>query len=158
MTSEIIEEFHKKNFIIWTAILGGMIAIVIVTFVLDGARTFTPIKETVQVKNILFTVAIVLTIGILFLKRLIFVPQKIVEKIKETPAEDREKKLFSQLRINYIIIWAMGETVLFLGFVEYVFILNFDSFLIYAVVGLYAVIINIPRKIFIEKSLELLSE
>ncbi len=157
MTSEIIEDFHKKNTIIWSAILGCMILLFLVTIMLDRSNIFTPIEESVQVKNILFTFAIILAVGILFLKRIFFVPQKIVEKIKSSAPEDREENLFSQLRMNYIIIWAMGETILLLGFIEYVFVLNFD-FLIYAVVGLYALIINIPRKKIVEKSLELLSE
>lgn len=158
MNSEYIEEFHKKLFIIWAAILSGMVILFVVIFVFDRSQVFTPIENPLKVKNVLFTVAIVMAVGILFLKRVVFQPQKIAEKIKASAPENPEKSLLNRLRNNYIIVWAMGETILFLGFIEYIFITNFESFIIYAFVGLYAVIINLPQKNFIQKNLELLNE
>ncbi len=158
MTTQNIEKFNKNNFIIWITILLGMMIMCIVTYVLDSSQTFIPVQETKQVKNVLFLMALILAISILFLKRSVFVSKKIVEKLQSASNENREQLLLARLRKNYIIVWILGEMILFLGFIEFVFIVDFNSFLIYAVVGLYAVVINFPRRALVAKSLELLSE
>ena len=158
MNTQNTEKFIRNNFVIWVSIVLGMGVMCIVTFALYISQTFTPIQEVTQIKNVLFLMAIILAVGILFLKRSFFATHTIVDKIRTSTIENHEHFLLRRLRKNYIILWILGEMILILGFIEFVLIADFNSFLIYAVVGLYAVLINFPRKTLVAKSLELLSQ
>jgi len=153
-----ITEFHKKNMIIWGAILLGMIAISAVAYFLENSLIFVPVPEGIAIKNILFIIAILFAVAILYLKRSFLSPETVVAKAVNILPENPAEYVLLNIRKNYIILWALSELILFMGFVEYVFVVNFRSFLIYAVVGIYALVINIPKQSFNEKCLELLNE
>lgn len=158
MNTYDIEKYNRNNLILWASILLAMGVMCIVTYALYISHTFTPIQEITQVKNILFLIAIILAVGILFLKRSFFSVNSIVNKVKASGSENHQQSLLMKLKTNYIIIWAMGEMILILGFIEFILIADINSFLIYAVVGFYAVIINYPHKDLITKCMELLSQ
>ena len=137
--------YHKTNMIIWGAILSGMVILFGVTFVLDKMEIFAGNLTANPLSQVFFIIAIILAFSILFLKRVFFIPEKIVgvNKLSESEA-------LGKLRRNYIMIWSLGEVICLLGFIDYILTVNFRSFLIYAVVGIYAVGVSMPRKTIAE--------
>jgi len=152
------ENYYKTNLIIWLAIIIGMMVLIGLTYFLDQSNTFEPITDTLKVKNVLFALILISALAVLFLKRSFLDFNKIYDKIKLSENQQIKSAFFNKLRSNYIIIWAISESIILLGFVEYVLLCNFQSFLLYAVVGLYAISVNFPRKSLFERHLKLLAE
>ncbi len=141
-----LDNIQKVNTILWMAILAGMLVLLLVSWVLDMAGTFTPNPVAREVSNILFYVAIALAFAVLFLKRIMLLPEKIAEKIAMLPENERIEKMAGLLRRNYILIWAMGETIFMIGFIGFVLSGNLKAIVIYAVVGFYAVLVTKPQR------------
>jgi hypothetical protein len=152
------ENYYKTNLIIWVAIIIGMLILIGVTYLLDQSNTFQPVAETLEVKNVLFALILTSALAVLFLKRSFLDFNKIYSKIKSSDNQEKKSVFFNKLRSNYIIIWSISESIIILAFVEYILIVKFDSFIIYAVIGLYAIVVNFPRKSLFEKHLHLLAE
>jgi hypothetical protein len=156
--SHDLKIFHKTNVFIWATIIAAMIVLSLVVFILDQQKSFVPIPEAVGVSKILFIVAVVLAFGILILKRTAFLPQKIVSRTVKKAAEDKTRIILNIIRRNYIVVWAVAELICLIGFITYIFTVNFQSYLIFAVVGIYSVLINFPRQYLAEGCIERLAE
>lgn len=152
------ENYYKTNLIIWLAIIFGMLILIGITYFLDLSNTFEPLAETLEVKNVLFALILISALAVLFLKRSFLDFDKIYSKIQTVDSEEKKSTFFNKLKSNYIIIWAISESIIIVGFVEYVLICDYQSFLLYAVIGLYAIAVNFPKKSLFEKYLELLAE
>ena len=156
--SKQLESFYRSNLIIWLAILSGMAILGIAAFVLNQIEAFTPMPQAMLYNKVLFLIAVILAIAILYLKRTRFIPSRIVKKVEEYPEENRFSALTAILRKNYMILWILAEAIFIIGFVDFILSVLFDSFLAYAVVGIYAFALNFPRKSLLLKCIELLSE
>lgn len=152
------DNYYKTNLIIWLAIIIGMLMLIGITYFLDQSNTFQPVAETLEVKNVLFALILVSALAVLFLKRSFLDFGKIYAKVQSLIDSEKRSAFFSKLRSNYIIIWAISESIIMIGFVEYILICDFKSFMLYAIIGLYAIGINFPRKSLFEKHLQLLAE
>lgn len=152
------DNYYKTNLIIWLAIIIGMLMLIGITYFLDQSNTFQPVAETLEVKNVLFALILVSALAVLFLKRSFLDFGKIYAKVQSLIDSEKRSVFFSKLRSNYIIIWAISESIIMIGFVEYILICDFKSFMLYAIIGLYAIGINFPRKSLFEKHLQLLAE
>jgi hypothetical protein len=152
------DNYYKTNLIIWLAIIIGMIVLTGITYFIDQTNSFQPVAETLEVKNIFFALILVAALAVLFLKRSFLDFAKIYAKVQILENSEIKSGFFSKLRTNYIIIWAISESIIMLGFVEYILICDYKSFLLYAIIGLYAIGVNFPRKSLFEKHLQLLDE
>ena len=152
------ENYYKTNLIIWGAIIFGMLMLIGITYYLNQTNVFEQIEYALEVKNILFILILMSALAILFLKRSFLDFQKIYDKIKGTQSSEKKIAFFSKLRSNYIIIWAIAESIILIGFVEYILLCDFQSFMLYSIIGLYAIGINYPRKSIFDKHLKLLVE
>lgn len=152
------EDYYKTNFIIWVSIILGMILLIGITYFLDVNNLFEPLDNPIGVKNVLFVLILISALAILLLKRSFFNFTNIFNKIKNKQESEIHSAFFKKQRTNYIIIWALSESIIILGFIEYVLLTDFKSFMLYAAVGLYAIVINYPKKSIFNKHLELLSE
>lgn len=156
MENEIIlKSYHRVNIFIWLSILIFIVILTMVTFMLDEAMTFIPVESAAQVNQVMFLLAVVIAFAILFFKRSLFVPGKIAEVPFELATEEKNSIVFKRLRKNYIIVWAMGEAIALMGFINYVLTADRQYFMVFAVVSLYSVLINIPRIAIAEKCIEL---
>jgi len=156
--SQDLNLFNKTNVIIWVSILIGMVVLSIVVFVLDQGNTFTPIPQAQGVNQLLFVLAVVFAFGILMLKRTAFLPQKIVTRVVHRSGEDKNNAILNLIRRNYIIVWVLAELICIMGFINYIFAVNFQSYLVFAIVAIYSVLINYPRQYLAEICIERLTE
>ena len=156
--SEDIHIFNKTNVIIWGAILVGIIVISAVVFIFDQFQTFKPMPEAQNVNQILFIIAVISAFGILILKRSIFLPDKIIANIIKKSNGQKNHTILIRIRRNYIIIWSLAELIVLIGFINYIFAVNFQTYLIFAIVGIYSILINFPRQKLAEQCLEQLAE
>jgi len=152
------ENYYKTNLIIWMAIMIGMIILVGVTYFLNQSNTFIPIVEIIEVKNVLFILILIAALTILLLKRSFLNFEKVYTKVESITTSDKKIAYFNRLRRNYIIIWALSESIILLGFVEFILLVKHSSFEWFAIIGLYAIAINYPKKSLFQNHLELLAE
>ena len=145
-----LQNFHRINITIWIAIISFIIILTLVAFLIDSSDTLKPIEGADLINQIIFILAVVLASAILFFKRSLFMPAKILKKIGSKPGSEQKDLCLKRLRINYLIVWAMGEAICVLGFVNYIFTVDRQYFLVFAVVGLYSVLINMPRMSLLE--------
>ena len=146
-----LQNFHRINLILWAAIISFIVILSIVTLILDAADTIQPIEGAAQISQIIFFLAVALAFSILIFKRSLFMPAKILNKLGEIPDEEKKYICLNRLRVYYVIVWAMGEAICVLGFVNYILTVDSQNFLIFAVVSLYSVLINMPRLSLLEK-------
>ena len=66
--------------------------------------------------------------------------------------------ILSKIRRNYIIIWSLAEIICLIGFINYIFAVNFQTYLVFAIVSIYSILINFPRQKLAEQCLEKLAE
>ena len=151
-----ILSFHRANLIIWSAILSGIVILVIVISVLDSLEFILATETAAYVEKILFLIAIALALMVIIFKRSIFLPANLVNSVRSAVEPDKEKALFDKIRRNYIIIWVLAESICIIGIIDYLLFVQLNSFLIYSVVSIYSLLINIPRQSKVEKCFELL--
>ena len=155
---QLIKEFHRTNVIIWIAIIVTVVVLGIIIYIIDDMKLFQPILNAAQINQIIFFLAVVLAFAILFLKRSFFLPEKIVSKIPDNPLEEMISLCLVQIRKNYIIVWGLGEAIVVLGFINYILTVDFQYFLVFSVVGVYSILINIPRIVLPINCLERIRE
>ncbi len=156
---EQIAAAHKKNIFLWIIILIGMLILVAVVYILDALVLLMPVPDSGQIGQILFIGAVFLAGAILVLKRSIFLPEKVVGRIPAGLAkEEQSGALLARIQVNYIIVWALGEAILIIGFVNYILTTDFSNFLIFAIVGIYSLLINIPRENTLHRYITMLEE
>lgn len=157
MSRDLIS-FNKTNVILWGAILTGIVILSIIVFILDQSQTFTPIPVARNVNQILFIVAVIAAFGILILKRSIFLPHKIVAYAVKNNNEDKTQIILNRIRRNYILVWALAEVICLIGVFNYIFTVNFQTYLVFAIVSIYSVVINFPRQNLADQCIEQLAE
>ena len=74
-----MQNFHKTNMTLWGAVLGGVIILSMVVYYLHSSASVTALPESQDVAQVMFFAAVILAIGILFLKRSVLAPAKIVK-------------------------------------------------------------------------------
>lgn len=153
-----IKEFHRINVIIWIAIIASVLTITIIAFILDNSQVFIPVSDAVLINQIMFLIAVVIAFAILFFKRSLFVPGKLVNISSDVPESEKHTIVLSRVRKNYILVWALGETIGVLGFINYVLTADRQYLYVFAVVSLYSILINIPRQELIQRCLNLIGE
>lgn len=152
--SEHIHAFNRTNVIIWAAILIAIIIISSIVFIFDQSETFKPMPEAQSVNQILFFVAVISAFAILFLKRSMFSPNKIVTNALKKSNGEKNHAILTQIRRNYIIVWSLAEIICLIGFINYIFAVNFQTYLVFAIVSIYSILINFPRQKLAEQCLE----
>ena len=153
-----MQNFHKTNMTLWGAVLGGVIILSMVVYYLHSSASVTALPESQDVAQVMFFAAVILAIGILFLKRSVLAPAKIVKSAKNLSEESAEQFVISKIRRNYIIIWAMAELICLLGFFNYIMLADIQNYLIFAVVSIYSLLINMPREALAIQSMKMLKE
>ena len=142
----------KRTVIVFIAIL------TLLAFVLDSSRVFLPTDNAAQINQVMFLIAVVIAFVILFFKRSLFIPGKIVDISFEKSLSEKVDIILMRIRKNYIIVWALGEAIGIIGFVNYIFTVDRQYFLVFAVVSIYSILINMPRIALAERCVELLQE
>ncbi len=155
---QLIKEFHRTNVIIWIGIIVTVVVLGIIIFIIDDMNIFQPISNAAQINQIIFFIAVVIAFAILFLKRSFFLPEKIISKIPEKPIPEKINLCLVQIRKNYIIVWGLGEAIVVLGFVNYILTVDFQYFLVFSIVGVYSILINIPRIVLATNCVERIRE
>ncbi len=153
-----LKEFHRTSVLLWVAIITSVIILSVLTFVFDESGMFVMVDNAVGINQMMFLIAVALAFAILFFKRSLFIPSKIVDVSPEKTSPQKFELVLMRLRKNYIIVWALGEAICIIGFINYIFTVDFQHFLVFAVVSLYSVLINMPRLAIAEKCMELIQE
>jgi len=153
-----VKQFHKINVILWGSILLFVVILTLLAYLLDSMNTLRPVENAAQINQILFLMAVLIAFGILFLKRSLFNPNKLIETPFEKSLEEKTSLVLSKLRKNYIIVWAMGETIGILGFINYSLTIDIQYLLVFSVVSIYSILINMPRLAVAERCVELVKE
>jgi hypothetical protein len=155
---EGLKQYHKVNVLMWGSILVFIIILTLLAYFLDSMNTLQPVENAVQINQILFLIAVILAFGILFFKRSLFNPKKLIETPFEKSLEEKTNLVLAKLRKNYIIVWAMGEAIGILGFVNYILTADLQYLFVFVVVSAYSILINIPRIAVAERCIELVTE
>jgi len=153
-----MQNYHKSNMTLWGAVVSGVVILSIVVYYLDSSASVAPIPESQDVAQMMFIAAVIFAIAILFLKRTVLSPVKIIKGAKELPEEQVLPFVVNRIRRNYILIWAMAELIALLGFFNYIILADFQNYLIFAVVSIYSLVVNMPREALLKQSLELVKE
>ena len=143
---------------LWGAVLGGVIILSLVVYYLHSSAAVTPLPESQDVAQLMFFAAVILAIGILFLKRSVLSPAKTIKRAKKLAEDQVEQFVLNKIRRNYIIIWAMAELICLIGFFNYIMLADIQNYLIFAVVSIYSLLINMPREALVIQSLKMLKE
>lgn len=150
-----IKEFHRFNVLIWTAIIVSVVILSVIAFILDNSQMFVPVSNAIQINQIMFLIAVVIAFAILFFKRSLFIPGKLVNIPSEIINPEKFKIVLSRIRKNYIIVWALGEAIGVIGFINYILTADRQYLYVFALVSIYSILINIPRIAFVERCLDL---
>jgi hypothetical protein len=153
-----LKQYQKINMILWGSILIFVIILTALAYFFDSMNTLRPVENAAQINQILFLIAVFLAFGILFFKRSLFNPKKLIETPFEKSLEEKTSLVLAKLRKNYIIVWAMGEAIGILGFVNYILTADLQYLLVFSVVSIYSIIINLPRYAIVERCVELVRE
>jgi hypothetical protein len=153
-----LKQYHKINVLLWVSILSFVVILTILAYILDSMNTLRPVENAGQINQILFLIAVIIAFGILFFKRSLFNPKKLIEIPFEKSLEEKISLVLSKLRKNYIIVWAMGETIGILGIVNYIMTADLQYLLVFSVVSIYSILINLPRLAVAERCVELVKE
>lgn len=153
-----LKQYHKINVILWGSILFFVVILMLLAYFLDSMNTLQPVENAVQINQILFLMAVLIAFGILFFKRSLFNPNKLIETPFEKSLDEKTSLVLTKLRKNYIIVWAMGESIGILGFVNYILTTDIQYLLVFSVVSIYSILINMPRLAVAERCIELVKE
>ena len=66
--------------------------------------------------------------------------------------------VMGRIRTNYLIIWSLADAIMILGFIGYILATDFSDFLIFAIVGVYALLINMPREAVLHRTVNMLDQ
>jgi hypothetical protein len=145
---------YQKNRIFWFGILAGMMSLIFITLILNYLNVFRePLLEDIaQVHKIFLMIAFVSAFLIIVLKRTLFLPSKVVAGIRKETKDikqlDKEvliRKIIFRIRKNQMFIWLLADLIMIAGFLNYIILIQFRTFLLYSVVALYSLFINYPK-------------
>jgi hypothetical protein len=155
---EGLKQYHRTNVMLWVSIIFFVVILTVLAYFLDSMDTLRPMENAVQINQIMFLIAVIIAFGILFFKRSLFNPKKLIETPNGKSIEEKSGLVLAKLRKNYIIVWAMGETIGILGFVNYILTTDLQYLLVLAVVSIYSLLINLPRLAVAERYVQLVKE
>jgi len=163
MSEAIIKIRHDKLRILWIAILSGMTILTIMVFIFyQGGLITEPLTENpVQVNRIMLIMVFVIAALVILLRRNSFVPDKLIKtaskkmNMEVAEADENQKDnlvttVFARIQTLHIIIWMMSEAIVFIGFINYLFIISFQASIMYCIVGIYSMLISYPRRALFE--------
>ena len=153
-----LKVFHRSLIFIWVAIISSVVIITLLAFTMQTMNVVTATPQAEAINQILFLIAVAIAFAILFFKRSLFLPEKIISTLPDNSPAVKTDFVLMRLRRNYITVWALGEAIALLGFIDYIFTGNNQYFLVYTVVSVYSVLVNMPRLIIAEKCIELIME
>lgn len=153
-----IQQYHRINILIWVSIISFVIILTLLGYFLDSSGTMLPAQNALQINQILFLLAVIIAFGILFLKRSLFNPKKIIVSALDQSLQEKIDQTLAKLRRNYIIVWAMGEIIGIIGFINYMVTVDVQYLLVFSVVSIYSILINMPRISIAESCVDLVKE
>ena len=158
-----LQAFNRISLILWGAILTGVVILMVVAYVIRTQEYFTDpvLLDEPGMKNIIMIVTIALLFLIIVLKRTFLIPEKIVARARRQTQPitggdlaslmhqygangDLLAKSILLLRRFQLIIWAIAEAIVMIGFVVFMLTAQFQNFIMYSVIGLYSLLINYP--------------
>ena len=157
-----LTDLHKKFKFLWIAVLTGMLAIIIISFILYNFQiiNLTPVVNPLNADKVALVLIVVIVLAMFFLKRSYLVASKIKERapkytnrinVKDfsfLALENEKYSLFaaSVVYVNkiYLLIWFLADLVVLIAFVNFILAPLLNTFLIYGFVGLYSLIANYP--------------
>ena len=158
-----LRHIHRIDRVLWISVFSGMLVISVVALIFNYTGLLT--GQLIQLDPQLDNALLVLTIGLLFLifylKRQFLVPEKIAKRaqrknivnithdissLKNEFGEKAElvKTALMLIRRYFMLVWSVANVILLLGFIVFMLAGQFQTFLIYAVVAFYSMIINFP--------------
>ena len=153
-----LKQYQKINVLIWVSIISFVIILTFLGYFLDSLGTMLPAQSALQINQVLFLLAVVIAFGILFFKRSLFNPKKIIVSALDQSLQGKIDQTLAKLRRNYIIVWAMGESIGIIGFINYMVTIDIQYLLVFSVVSVYSILINMPRISVAERCVELVKE
>ena len=159
----IIEKWHRKDRLIWIAILAGMLILTSIVLLLHQLEVIKePVaKNPVEVNKIMLFVVFIFAASIIILKRTLLVRDKLIYSackklsinLDEADGEQKEtvlKTVFSRIQIFQLVIWIIADMIVIIGFLNYLFILSIQASVMYCVVGIYSMLISYPKLSLLE--------
>lgn len=153
-----LKNYQKINVLIWGSIITFVLILTFLGYFLDRSGSMATLENAAQINQIMFLAAVIIAFGILFFKRSLFHPRKIIEKLLDQSPVQKINQALARLRKNYIIVWAMGETIGIIGFINYMITLDIQYLLVFSVVSIYSILINMPRIALAEMCVDLVKE
>jgi len=157
-----LTDLHKKFKFLWIAVLSGMLAIIIIAYILFNFQIIelSPVVNPLDADKVALVSIVVIVMSLFFLKRSYLVASKIKEKGRKyenrintsdfsfLSLENEKHSLFaaSVVYINkiYLLIWFLADLVVLIAFVNFILAPMLNTFLIYSFIGLYSLIVNYP--------------
>jgi hypothetical protein len=134
-----IKQYQRTNVLIWVSILSFVIILTLLAYLLDTSSAMLPANNAAQINQVMFLLAVVIAFGILFFKRSLFNPRKIIDSPIGKSPSDKVEFVLAKLRRNYIIVWAMGETIGIIGFINYMITVDIQYLFVFSVVSIYSI-------------------
>jgi hypothetical protein len=153
-----LKNYQKTNVLIWVSIISFVIILTFLGYFLDQLGSMLPAQSAAQINQAMFLLAVVIAFGILFFKRSLFNPKKIIENPLDQSPDEKVSQALTRLRRNYIMVWAMGETIGIIGFINYMITVDAQYLLVFSVVSIYSILINMPRISLAEMCVNLVKE
>lgn len=166
---EKIRPIHRVNRLLWLSILSGIVTLNIIIFIFHYLKFISPSQlQNVQTYiNILLMIAAGLLFLVMYVKRTYLIPSKLIERAKTHDLNITSNdvvdfiqtfgdkggllaKAMIIMRRYYMVIWSIANLIVMIGFIQYIIDLQFQSFLIYSIVGIFSLSINFPRFAVIE--------
>jgi len=167
-----LKQLHNPIRLIWLALLVEIIVLIGVGLLLDylNALGEPVISNRKAISDLSMMLIVVLLFAVLFLKRNLLNPDKLIERAKSKkdavynpqwqmivqefgPEAEIMVHIVEIIRKYYLVIWSIGNAIVLIGFVGLVVGLPLRQFLIYAVVGLYSLSVNFPVFSMVERCL-----
>lgn len=165
-----LRELYNPIRWIWLALLVEILVLVGIGMLLDylnvlGGPLFSNRKV---ISDLSMMVIVILLFVVLFLKRNLLNPDKLIERAKSKkgdvlnpqwqifvhefgPEAEIMVHVVGIIRKYYLVIWSIGNAIALIGFVALVLGLPLRQFMIYAVVGLYSLSVNFPVYSMVER-------
>lgn len=162
-TKKHLQAFNRISQILWGAIFAGVCVLMVVAYMIQmqGYLTEAVFTNESGMKNLIMLITIALLFLIIVLKRSFLIPEKIIDRAgKQTQVitggdlavlihehslkGDLLAKSILLLRRYQLIIWSIAEAIVVIGFVVFILTLQFRTFIMYSVIGLYSLAINFP--------------
>ena len=153
---------HKRIKFLWFAVLTGMVTIIFISWLVYNFQLIElkPVVNQQNADKVTLVVIVIIVLLMFFLKRSYLMASKIKQKAQKNIdrlnraefaflALDREDHaLFaasaSYLNKIYLMIWALAELIILVAFINFVLAPALNTFFIYSIVALYALISNYP--------------